>query len=690
MSKSTRHEESGRTLRDAIERYERFRSVVNGSRDVIYRVNLRTGRFEYISPSAETVVGFTADELMAMDADTSLAMIHPEDLPAMRAALARMNDTGQEELEYRQRTRTGAYRWMSNQMSLVRDHSGEALYRDGNIRDVTERKRSEEALRAKERQAREQAIELSRMVENLRRLDAERQEAADRAKEERDRLLALINSIRDEVWLVDASRNLTLANPSVMREFLLPDGTLDAEKIASAYEVLRADGTPRPLEEAPPFRALRGETVDGIEEIVRTPATGQLRHRMVTAGPIRDTTGRITGSVAVVRDVTELKRTEGALREANARLAEADRRKDEFIAILSHELRNPLAPIRYALPVLAREQLGESGARAVQVIGRQVDHLTRLVDDLLDVSRITRGQIDLKREYVNVATVLSEAVESASPAIAAARHTLKMAVTDEPIWLHADPARLAQVVTNLLNNSAKYTPRGGEIRVEARQDDGHAIISVRDTGIGIPEHALSTLFEMFRQVDHPNKSQGGLGIGLALSKRLIEMHGGSIEARSAGAGHGAEFVVRLPVAGVEQGQAIEQRVAPSAGGRRLKVLVVDDNADLVDMLALVVSGLGHDVRKALDGQSAVSAARSYRPDVVLLDLGLPAMSGMDVARELRRHKETADARLVALTGWGQAEDRRQTEEAGFDHHLTKPTDPATLAELLARFAAAPA
>ena len=386
--------------------------------------------------------------------------------------------------------------------------------------------------------------------------------------------------------------------------------------------------------------------------------------------------------------LAERARVEEALRQANGRLADADRRKDEFIAILSHELRNPLAPIRYALPLLRRDELDETGARAIAVVERQVDHLTRLIDDLLDVSRITRGKIELRQEYVSLGSVLSSAVEAASPAVAAGRHTLKLSVPDEPIWLQADPARVAQVVTNLLNNSAKYTPRGGQITLETTREGREAVVRVRDTGIGIPPEALPHLFEMFHQVTaRADKSAGGLGIGLSLVKRLVEMHGGSVEVHSAGVGQGAEFVVRLPIADEVQASEVRQATPAPGSGRRLKVLVVDDNADLVDMLAALVTNLGHDVRKAMDGRTALSAATVYRPDVVLLDLGLPVMNGLEVARELRRSPNGAGLRLVALTGWGQPEDRRQTGEAGFDEHLTKPTDPKTLAALLARFAA---
>jgi CheY-like chemotaxis protein len=317
-----------------------------------------------------------------------------------------------------------------------------------------------------------------------------------------------------------------------------------------------------------------------------------------------------------------------------------------------------------------------------------VDQLTRLVDDLLDVSRITGGKIELREEYVTLGSVLTSAVEAAAPAIAAGRHLLTQIVPDEPIWLHADPARVAQVVTNLLNNSAKYTPRGGQIALEATLEDGEAVVRVRDTGIGVASEALPHLFEMFHQVTaRADQSAGGLGIGLALVKRFVEMHRGSVEAHSGGVGQGAEFVIRLPIAQPARFPEVHRVAAVPAAARRLRVLVVDDNADLVDMLATVVINLGHDVRKALDGRTALAAATVYHPDVVLLDLGLPVMSGIEVARELRRSPDGAGLRLVALTGWGQPEDRRQTEEAGFDQHLTKPTDPQALAALLARYAA---
>jgi CheY-like chemotaxis protein len=321
------------------------------------------------------------------------------------------------------------------------------------------------------------------------------------------------------------------------------------------------------------------------------------------------------------------------------------------------------------------------------VIERQVDHLTRLVDDLLDVSRITRGKIELRREHVLLASIVNAATEAAAPTITAAGHALEVNLPDDPIWLDADAARITQVLTNLLNNSAKYTPRGGRIVLDVRREGEQAVIEVRDNGMGIPPEALPTVFEMFRQVNRPDKSQGGLGIGLALVQMLVEMHGGTIAAHSGGAGQGSEFTVRLPVADEGKPQGTPQvEISGLPSGGNLKVLVVDDNADLVEMLAMVVEGLGYDVRKALDGEAAIAAAKDYRPDVVLLDLGLPVVDGFEVARQIRQRPETRHAHLVALTGWGQAEDRARTRDAGFDHHLTKPTDPGTLQRLLCEVA----
>jgi len=365
-------------------------------------------------------------------------------------------------------------------------------------------------------------------------------------------------------------------------------------------------------------------------------------------------------------------------------LRESDRRKDEFLATLAHELRNPLAPIRNSIHVMRlaeHDRAPIDGSRAM--IERQVQQMVRLVDDLLDLSRISRGQIDLRTEPVELATVLTSAVETSRPLIEQSGHELEVTLPQEPIPLVADPTRMAQVFSNLLNNSAKYTDRGGHIWLSAQCDDGCVTVRVRDSGVGIPTEMLSRIFEMFMQVDHSlERAQGGLGIGLTLVKRLVEMHGGSIEAHSEGPQRGSEFVVRLPVAldlKATQPAAAGGHSAPRSNRR---ILVVDDNRDSADSLATMLNIMGNEVRTAHDGLEAVDLAATFKPEVVLMDIGLPMLNGFDAARRMRDQPGGNGMVIVALTGWGQEEDRRRSQEAGFDHHIVKPVDPFALEKLL--------
>jgi signal transduction histidine kinase/CheY-like chemotaxis protein len=507
---------------------------------------------------------------------------------------------------------------------------------------------------------------------------------ADQAlRESEARLRAVIEEAPLALALTGPTGEILLRNPRFDQLWGRPAHATTAPTYSDVYEGYHLDGRRIASEEWPAARAvLKGEIIENeVYEIVQ--ASGRRIACWFGAAPLRNTSGDIVGAVVVFRDVTDERRTAEALRNANAALAETDRRKDEFIAVLSHELRNPLAPIRYALPLLAEEPLAERGRRAISVIERQVAHVVRLVDDLLDVSRIATGKIELRRDLFTLGSIVSTAVEAASPAIAAARHSLEIALPDDPIWLHVDPARISQALTNLLNNSAKYTPQWGRIRVEAAADDATVTIRVIDNGIGLAPEAQTAVFEMFRQAGARHGSEGGLGIGLTLAKQLVDMHGGSIDAHSEGQGRGAEFTIRLPRA-VATTQTQEQQPPPSGQGQpaRVKVLVVDDNVDLVEMLSMVVEAAGHHVRKAFDGRSAISAALEYQPDLILLDVGMPDINGTEVATELRRHQELAGARIVALTGWGQAEDRLRTAEAGFDQHLTKPADPAQIQRIL--------
>ena len=376
----------------------------------------------------------------------------------------------------------------------------------------------------------------------------------------------------------------------------------------------------------------------------------------------------------------------------NARLVdglrEADRRKDEFLATLAHELRNPLAPISNALQIM--RLAGASGAAAEQVrtmMERQLTQMVRLVDDLLDVSRITRGKIELRKERVELAAVVQSAVETCRPLIEAAGHELTLTLPPEPISLDADLIRLAQVFSNLLNNAAKYTEQGGHIWLTAERHGGEVMVKVRDTGLGIPTDMLPRTFDMFTQVDRAlERSQGGLGIGLTLVKRLVEMHGGSVEARSDGPGKGSEFIVRLPVA---VASASHQPRPPKGAGEKTappakrRILVVDDNKDSADSLSMMLSITGMEVRTAYDGLEAVEAATAFNPDVVLLDIGMPKLNGYEAARRIREQPRGKDMLLVAVTGWGQEEDRRRSQEAGFNFHMLKPVDPAALQHMVA-------
>ncbi|MGE5357621.1 MAG: ATP-binding protein [Bacteroidales bacterium] len=503
-----------------------------------------------------------------------------------------------------------------------------------------------------------------------------------RLQEALRRQAALLDLTPDAILVRRMDGTITFWGKGAQRLY----GFTPEEAIGRVSHQLLATRFPQPLEDIDNHVRQADRWTGELAHTARDGRTVHVESRWLAR---RDSQGAITELLESNVDITARKQVAEALEQANARLAEDDRRKDEFIAILSHELRNPLAPIRYALPMLERLKRDEAGAKALAVIDRQVEHLTRLVDDLLDVSRITRGKIELRRQHVTLASVVAAATEAASPDIDRAGHRLTVSVAPDAVWLHADPARVAQVITNLLNNSARYTPPGGEIALGAVQEDGYAVIRVRDNGMGIPPGELATIFEMFKQVRRPEAAQGGLGIGLGLVKRLVDMHGGSIEAHSDGEGRGAEFIVRLPVAIDGVPAAVSDASVPAVKSEGcLRVLIVDDNADLVEMLALVVTTAGHDVRTAFDGPSAVATALAYRPHVVLLDLGLPVMGGVEVAKQLRRHPDVGTMRLVALTGWGQAESRRQTLDAGFDHHLTKPTEPEELCRILAEIAAA--
>ncbi len=396
----------------------------------------------------------------------------------------------------------------------------------------------------------------------------------------------------------------------------------------------------------------------------------------------RDAKGRPTHILGLAEDVTDQKAQAEALREA-------DRRKDEFIATLAHELRNPLAPMRTSLDVLQRLPADAvERPNMLAIIDRQVAHMTRLVEDLLEVSRITRGMIDLRKEFIDLAAVVRHCVEAAAPTIAAGEHTMALELPDDPVPVAADPVRLSQVITNLLSNACRYTEQHGRITVSARREDRVAVLQVIDDGIGIPQNMLARVFEPFTQVDRSfGRARGGLGIGLTLVKQLVEMHGGTVAAESAGEGQGAQFTVRLPITEPDGQQPSDRRdeANVSQASAALRVLVVDDNEDAVISQSLIMRLDGNDVRIAHGGDEAERIAGAFRPHVVLLDIGMPGRSGYEVAKRIRAELWGKGMLLVALTGWGQEQDRQRSKEAGFDAHLVKPVDHAELSRLLASF-----
>jgi signal transduction histidine kinase len=386
------------------------------------------------------------------------------------------------------------------------------------------------------------------------------------------------------------------------------------------------------------------------------------------------------------RQQQQLMQQRDELEEYSQALKDADNRKDEFLAMLAHELRNPLAPIRNGLKILQMSPDAEVLDEVRGMMDRQLTHMVRLIDDLLDVSRVSQGKIELRKEYITLQSIIQTAVEGSRPFIDNANHTLTVEIPGETLWLNADLTRLAQVISNMLNNAAKYTPENGQIKLSAQKEGNDIVIKISDNGLGIPPDMLPKVFDLFTQVDRNlERSQGGLGIGLALVKQLVTMHEGIIKAESAGAGKGSTFTVRFPLSenNVQQDTAEKEPVENSKADTGLIILVVDDNIPSAKTTGWTLEILGYKPTLAHDGLEALEMAKNLRPDVILLDIGLPGMNGYDVCRELRKLPEFKDTLLIAQTGWGQEKDRQLAQEAGFDHHLVKPVDFDALSKLIA-------
>ncbi|MDC0739722.1 ATP-binding protein [Polyangium mundeleinium] len=519
-------------------------------------------------------------------------------------------------------------------------------------------------------------IELSR----LRRQVAQETE---RLRESEQRFRTLADTAPVAIWMGDASGACEYMSAAWLRltgqtqeqtlglGWVTPIHPEDRQRVAQTFATAAAVGEPFTLE----YRL--------------KVADGSYRWVLDYGAPRRSEDGNFLGFIGSCTDITERK-------QAEQMQVEADRRKDEFLAMLAHELRNPLAPMRTALHIIRARQANAATDRHLQILERQTDNLARLVDDLLDVSRLTRGKIELRKERLDISTVVARAVDATRGLIEGRHHTLTVELPDEPVPVFADAVRLEQILVNLLTNAAKYTDPGGHIDLRVTRMGAQVEISVHDDGVGIAPHMLDRVWHIFEQVERTlDRAQGGLGIGLSIVRHLVEMHGGTVEARSPGLGHGSTFLVWLPLAPEEPARASTVPALPATilptnhrnAGRRLRVLVVDDNIDAAGMIGELVREHGHEVRVVHDGLTALTAAGEQRPDVVFLDIGLPGMDGYEVARRLRASGH-CPAELVALTGYGQESDRRQTAAAGFTQHLVKPAHPDEVLGLLDAVSAA--
>ncbi|HVE51356.1 MAG TPA: ATP-binding protein [Casimicrobiaceae bacterium] len=501
----------------------------------------------------------------------------------------------------------------------------------------------------------------------------------------------LVQSLPIAFYATDAHGRITMFNDAAVALWgRVP--VLGEDRWCGSHRMYAPDGAPMALADSPMALAI-GENfaAQGAEAIVERP-DGVRRNIIVYPQVFRDLQGRPTGAVNALVDITDRKAVESELIASRERLREADQRKDVFLATLAHELRNPLTPIRTAMHVI--RLAGDTRVAVTQTRGmieRQLAQLVRLVDDLLDVSRISRGKIELRKERVEVQQVVQQAVETSAALIDHYGHTLDVRMPSEPLHVVADPARLAQVFSNLLNNAAKYTPPPGRITLELRGEPREVEVRVRDNGIGVPSEHLASLFDMFTQVETSlERARGGLGVGLAIVRRLVEMHGGRVSAHSDGRGEGSEFIVAFPrdvdVPLVEAAQAptLPPLKRQSETLSRRRILVVDDNVDLADSLALMLTMLGHEVHVEHDGAAALKAAAMLAPDLVFLDIGMPKMNGYETCRRMRDGPHGSDAVIVALSGWGQDHDKQRSKEAGMDLHLVKPFDPALLEAMLAK------
>ncbi|MDC3961038.1 PAS domain S-box protein [Polyangium jinanense] len=572
-------------------------------------------------------------------------------------------------LEYRLRRKDGEYCWALDSATPRFGPRGDFCGYVGSVMDISDRKQLEDGLRKSEERARARAQEIE----------------------------AMMDATPAAIWIAhDPQCHVITASRTAYEMMRVPLTQTNISKTGAEGDTVPhirifRDGKELRPENLPIQKAARGEPArDWEEELVFDD--GDRITIFGSAVPLLGPNGELRGSIGAFVDITAFKRAEAALHDERQRTEEAlraaDRRKDEFLAMLSHELRNPLATIRNAVGVLHCIRSDNPRIeRLHDMIDRQSEQLARMVDDLLDVARITQGKLGLRKERIDLAAIVSRAVETSRPLIDAAGHTLSIKLPPGNVMLEGDLGRLSQVLSNLLNNAAKYTESRGQVRLSAEVQGDEVQIRVEDNGMGIAPDVLPHVFDLFTQSSRAiDRAQGGLGIGLTLVRTIVEMHGGKVAAQSGGAGQGAEFTVRLPI---HRAAPAEELPAPTSEERGLmcrgeprRILVVDDNVDAAESLALMLGYLGHETRVAHDGPSTLQIATSFQPELVLLDIGLPGFDGYEVARRLRAQRETRVAILVAITGYGQEEDRKRARKAGFDHHLTKPVDHDRLISLI--------
>jgi PAS domain S-box-containing protein len=661
-------------------------AIVESSDDAIVSKDLN-GRILSWNAGAERLFGYSANEAIGR----SITLIIPPDRhDEERGILARLRRGERiEHFETVRVTKDGRPIDISLTVSPLRDRTGRVVGASKVARDMTARKRSEQQLVHLN-------DELSAQLDDLRRLH----EMSIRLTTTLDEKSILEDTVRTATAVEGTDLGLVFVCDPEHTYLDLGAGVgLDDELLRIAQRVSAGTGASG--------RCLQEQRRVIVEDVEKDPDFEPYREgarrvgfRAVHSTPLVTRSGKLVGVLTTLHprpgrpsyrqtQFIDLCARQAAESIENARLyaqlREADRRKDEFLATLAHELRNPLAPVRNAVHLLhLQAPPGGELKWPLQVIDRQMAQMTRLIDDLMDVSRITRGKLQLRMQRVELGEIIRAAVETSRPNLERGGHELIVNPASERIYLEADPTRVAQALSNLLNNAAKYMEWGGRVWLTAERQGSDAVLKVRDTGIGIPPEMLPRIFEMFTQVDRSmDRAQGGLGIGLTLVKRLVEMHGGSVQADSEGPGKGSEFTIRLPVALTAAAAPVpvqspvgEIMIAP------LRILVVDDNRDAAATLAMLLRMNGNDVRTVHDGREAVTEAREFRPDLAILDIGLPGLTGYEAARVIRQESWGAGVVLIAITGWAQDVDRQRSMEAGFDHHLVKPVEPAALLSIL--------